>query len=296
MASPEEIAHQLKGIGVALVTPFQSSGEIDFQALGRILDYTREGGVQYYVVLGTTGEPATLTKEEKKKVFSYIREYNAGKIPMVAGIGGNHTQEILENLKEFPISGYSAILSVSPYYNKPSQEGIYQHFKALAQASPLPIILYNVPGRTGSNIHSQTTLRLAHEFPNIIGIKEASGSFEQFTEILAGKPENFQLISGDDALAVPMISIGAQGLISVLANSHPRECTKMVEFALNGDYDKAGKMHVQINPWIPILFKESNPTGVKAIMQKKGICESGVRLPLVTASSQLIGEIETYLK
>jgi len=295
MRNPQETHPWLMGTGVALITPFTENGEINFNALTQLLDHCREGGVDYYVVLGTTGEPATLTKEEKKKVFEFVYEYNAGRVPLVAGIGGNNTHEILENFKEFPLKGYSAILSVSPYYNKPSQEGIYQHYKALSQAAPLPLLLYNVPGRTGSNISPATTLRLAQEFSNILGTKEASGSFEQFSEILAGKPDSFLLISGDDAIAVPMISIGAKGLISVLANSHPKECSQMVKNALAGNFDLARKNHLDISPWVPILFKESNPTGVKAILKKLGLLDSSVRLPLVSASENLYKEIDTLL-
>jgi len=282
-----------RGTGVALITPFRPDGEIDYPGLKKILDYTREGGVDYYVILGTTGEPATLDKEEKIKILEFVAEYNQGRIPLIAGMGGNNTREISHNLKEYPLEGYSAVLSVSPYYNKPSQEGIYQHYKALSQASPLPIMLYNVPGRTGTNVLAETTLRIASDCPNVFGIKEASGNFDQFSEILRHKAENFELISGDDGLAVPMIALGATGLISVIANSHPYPCSEMVRKALEGNFLEARKDHLKLSAWMSVLFKESNPTGVKAILQVNGICGDMVRLPLVPGSESLRKEIHS---
>ena len=284
------------GTGVALVTPFGKDGKIDFPALSRIIDHTIQGGVQYLVVLGTTGEPATLDKEEKIKVFEYIAHYCPSHIPLVAGIGGNNTQELIDQLKNFPLRNYKAILSVSPYYNKPSQEGIYQHYHALSEHSPLPIILYNVPGRTGSTLEARTTLQLAEKCPNIIGIKEASGSFDIFSKILKHRPKDFLVISGDDSLALPMISIGADGLISVLANSNPQEIASMVDKGLKGDYIAAAHIHHRISDLIPLLFKESNPTGVKAILKELSIAEDWVRLPLVIASEDLRKEIAIQLK
>jgi 4-hydroxy-tetrahydrodipicolinate synthase len=291
-----KIQEKVKGTGVALVTPFQKNGEIDFEAFDRLLNYTQKEGVDYYVILGTTGESATLTTEEKKQVFQFAANKNQGRLPLVAGMGGNNTNQLLSDLKEYPLAEYDAILSVSPYYNRPSQEGIFAHYKAVSKASPLPIILYNVPSRTGTNIEAETTLRLARECENIIGIKEASSQFEQFTKILSQKPQNFQVIAGDDALAVPMISIGAAGLISVLANSHPKECSEMVSSALNGDFTNAQKLHLQLSSYIPLLFKESNPVGVKLMLALKGICEENVRLPLVNGSESLRSEIKNLFK
>jgi 4-hydroxy-tetrahydrodipicolinate synthase len=289
------IHQKIKGVGVALITPFHFNGEIDFKALEKLLDYTRDNGVDYYVVLGTTGEPVTLSFEERIKVFQFVAEYNQNRIPLVAGIGGNNTAEVIHNFLEFPINKYSAILSVSPYYNKPSQEGIFQHYETIAKASPLPIILYNVPARTGSNIEADTTLRLANQFQNIIGIKEASGNFDQINKITSQKPDLFQVISGDDAIAVPMISIGATGLISVLANSHPKDCSEMVRYSLMGDFKTARKYHQKLSNWIPILFDESNPTGVKTVLKHLQICEDRVRLPLVRGSENLNKKVEHHL-
>ncbi len=285
-----------QGSGVALVTPFDKDKNIDFKALANLLSYTRLGGVDYFVVLGTTGESATLTKEEKYQIFEFVAKENQNKLPLVAGIGGNHTADILKDLKNYPLKDYSAILSVSPYYNKPSQEGIFKHYETLSKESKLPIILYNVPSRTGSNMEALTTLRIAKECKNVVGIKEASGNFDQINQLLTQKPKDFQIISGDDGIAVPMISIGATGVISVIANSHPTECSEMIHLALKGDFQKAKLIHQKLSEWIPVLFKESNPTGVKQVLEVRKICQNFVRLPLVEASENLNREIEVLEK
>ncbi|OJJ15754.1 4-hydroxy-tetrahydrodipicolinate synthase [marine bacterium AO1-C] len=278
------------GTGVALVTPFKEDHTIDFDALKKVLNHTSQGGVNYWVVMGTTGESATLTKEEKVAVLEFTLNNNPQNIPVVYGIGGNNTQEILETIDHTPLDGVDALLSVSPYYNKPSQEGIFQHYTMVADKSPKPLILYNVPGRTASNISAQTTLRLAqHE--NIIGVKEASGDLVQCIEIAKHKPENFLLISGDDMLTVPMMSIGGQGVISVLANAFPAIFAEMVQDALAGNFRKAAQGLYQLTGINPYMYTESNPVGVKQAMALQGICTNAVRLPLLAASEELKAQI-----
>ena len=278
------------GTGVALVTPFKEDHSIDFDALKKILNHTSQGGVNYWVVMGTTGESATLTKEEKVAVLEYALNNNPQNIPIVYGIGGNNTKELLETFDHMPLHGVDAILSVSPYYNKPSQEGIYQHYVALADKSPKPIILYNVPGRTSSNISAQTTLRLA-QHDNILGVKEASGDLVQCLEIAKHKPEDFLLISGDDMLTIPMMSIGGQGVISVLANAFPGIFSEMVQDALAGNFRKAAQGLYQLSGINPYMYTESNPVGVKQAMALQGICSGAVRLPLLEASEALKKQI-----
>lgn len=274
------------GTGVALVTPFKEDQKIDFDALKKTLNHTSQGGVDYWVVMGTTGESATLTTEEKVAVLEFVLNNNPQNLPIVYGIGGNNTQSILESIEHIPLDGVDAILSVSPYYNKPSQEGIYQHYVTIADKSPKPIILYNVPGRTMSNVTAQTTLRLAqHE--NIVGVKEASGDLLQCLEIAKHKPENFLLISGDDMLTVPMMSIGGQGVISVLANAFPAIFSEMVQDALAGNYRKASQNLYQLSGINPFMYTESNPVGVKQAMALLGVCGNTVRLPLLSASEEL---------
>jgi 4-hydroxy-tetrahydrodipicolinate synthase len=278
------------GTGVALVTPFKKDHKIDFDALKKVLNHTSEGGVNYWVVMGTTGESATLTKEEKVAVLEFVLQNNPSNLPIVYGVGGNNTQSILEDMEHTPLDGVDAILSVSPYYNKPSQEGIYQHYVALADASPKPIILYNVPGRTASNISAHTTLKLAqHE--NIIGVKEASGDLVQCIEIAKNKPEDFLLISGDDMLTIPMMSVGGQGVISVLANAFPGIFSEMVDDALAGNYRKASQNLYQLTSINPLMYTESNPVGVKHAMALQGVCGNAVRLPLLAASPELQAQI-----
>jgi len=286
----------LIGSGVALITPFKEDNNIDFEALGKLIEHQIAGGINYLVSLGTTGETATLTKQEKSEILAFTAEIVDGRIPLVGGIGGNNTQEILDNIHHFDLSKYSALLSVSPYYNKPTQEGIFQHYKAISKSSPLPIILYNVPGRTGSNIEAKTTTRLAHECSNIIGIKEASGNFTQYSEILRDKPDEFLLISGDDALALPMIALGASGVISVLANALPAEVNDLTRLCLDGDFKNAGKVHARLIEIINLCFVEGNPAGVKAILQQKGIIEDWLRLPLTPVRDETRNKIAKELE
>lgn len=276
---------KLQGIGVALVTPMNEQKEIDFKSLKRLLSHTAKG-VDYFVVMGTTGESATLSKEEKKKVLSFVVENNPKKLPIVYGIGGNNTQSVLEEIKSTNLEGVDALLSVSPYYNKPSQEGIYQHFKAVAEASPLPVILYNVPGRTASNLTAETTLRLAN-LNNIIGIKEASGNLEQCMKIVREKPKDFMLISGDDMLTLPIYAIGGVGVISVLANALPKVFLKIKEHTLTGNLAKAQPEQFKILDINGPMYEEGNPVGVKYLLSLMGICQPFVRLPLVVASASL---------
>ncbi len=288
--------NSLKGAGVAIVTPFTKSGKIDEKALQKLVQHLIKGKVEYIVVLGTTGESATLDKEEKKQVIQIIKEENKNKLPLVLGIGGNNTYHILKEFETFDSSGFSAILSVSPYYNKPSQEGIYQHYKALAGASPLPIILYNVPGRTSSNIQWQTTLRLANDFKNIIGIKEASGNVEQIMKIIAKRPKNFLVLSGDDNLTLPLLAAGTDGVISVVANAYPKRFSEMVRAALKGDFDKARKLHYSLLFFTEQLFADGNPGGIKYALSKLGIIQGYLRLPLVVPNKIVQSEIEKQIQ
>lgn len=276
---------KLYGTGVALVTPFTAEGEIDFKSLKKLLNHTAKG-VDYYVVMGTTGESATLSKEEKKQVLEFVLKNNSKNLPIVYGIGGNNTQQVLEDINQTDFTGITAVLSVSPYYNKPSQEGIYQHFKLVAGKCPVPIILYNVPGRTASNLAASTTLRLA-EHSNIIGIKEASGNMEQCMKIAMDKPKEFMLISGDDLLTVPLYSIGAVGVISVLANAYPVVFKKMKEYSFAGDFTKAQKELFKLVDINGPMYEEGNPVGVKYLLSLMGVCSPDVRLPLMPASSAL---------
>ncbi len=288
---------KLYGTGVALVTPFDEDKQVDFRGLKKLLAHTAKG-VDYYVVMGTTGESATINKEEKKKVLSFVKENNSKKLPIVYGIGGNNTQEIIEAVKETDLRGVDAILSVSPYYNKPSQEGIFRHFKAIADESPVPIILYNVPGRTASNLTSETTLRLA-KHPNIIGIKEASGNLEQCMKIVKEKPKGFMLISGDDMLTIPLYSIGAVGVISVLANAFPVIFKKIKEFSFSGNFSKASAEQFKLLEINGPMYEEGNPVGVKHVLKRMNICRNIVRLPLVSASESLqkkIDRINAWIK
>ncbi len=274
-------ATNFTGTGVAIVTPFTTKGDIDFPALTKLVEHLIKGRVEYIVVLGTTGETATLSKEEKQQVIAHIIKATKKRIPLVLGVGGNNTAEIVMQLKNDDLSGFDAILSVSPYYNKPSQEGIYQHYKAIAKASPLPIILYNVPGRTASNITAETTLRLANEFKNVIAIKEASGNIEQCMKIIKYRPDNFLIISGDDNLTLPLIASGADGVISVVANAYPKDFSDMVRFALVHDLKNAQKLHYKLMEITEQLFADGNPGGVKVVLAKKKITQPTVRLPLV---------------
>jgi 4-hydroxy-tetrahydrodipicolinate synthase len=284
-----------RGTGVALVTPFKASGEIDFGSLEKIVEHVTKGGVEYLVILGTTGETVTLSKKEKKSVFDFIKEKNRGRLPLVAGIGGSNTQEILETISEFDFKGISAVLSVSPYYNKPNQQGIYLHYKAIADACPVPVILYNVPGRTGSNMTAETTLRLAKE-KNIIGMKEASGNFEQCMEIIKNKPADFLVISGDDAITLPLLSCGMDGVISVIANAYPSDFSEMVRLGLKGDFEKARKLHYRLLDLSKIIFTDGSPGGIKAFLEIMKLCENVVRLPLAVVGEETHKKIREMAK
>lgn len=294
-----ETKHILSGVGVALVTPFTASGTVDFMALTRLVQHVTNGGVDYLVVMGTTAENVTLTTEEKQHILTHIVKLNDGKLPIVYGIGGNNTAEIIQTMHSTDLAGVSAILSVVPYYNKPNQQGMFAHFSALAQTSPLPLILYNVPGRTGVNMTAATTLKLAAEFPEkIIGIKEASGNLGQVAYILKGRPEGFAVISGDDNLTISLIALGGQGVISVSANAFASKFCTMVHSALEGNFRTAAPLNLELHSVTDMLFEEGNPAGVKAALAYKGIMENNLRLPLTPASEQLqdriISEIENY--
>ncbi len=276
--------NKFKGTGVAIVTPFTTDKAVDYPALEKLVNHLIEGGIEYLVVQGTTGESVTLSKQEKTDVLAFVIKINNGRLPIVLGIGGNCTQTVVETLKTTNLTGVDAILSVSPYYNKPTQEGIYQHYKAVSEASTLPIILYNVPGRTSSNILPQTTLRLAKDFDNIIAIKEASGNLEQCMTIIQNKPKNFLVISGDDALVLPFMACGGDGVISVIANAYPKGFSDMTRAALAGDFSKAKELHYQHFEMIHYLFVDGNPAGVKTVLKMLGVTGSDVRLPLVDVS------------
>jgi 4-hydroxy-tetrahydrodipicolinate synthase len=284
------------GTGVALVTPFQTDGQVDYEGLKILIDYMIDGGVEYLVSLGTTGESATLTKEEKQKIWEFTAEVTDGRAGLVAGIGGNNTHEVVEQVKNFSVKGYDAILSASPSYNKPSQEGIYQHYKAIAESSPLPIILYNVPGRTCSNMTAETTVRLAKDFKNIIAIKEASGNFDQFNHIMRDKPEGFMLISGDDPVAFPMIALGAVGVISVIGNALPRHLSDMIRKCLKSDFVGALKEHLDLIEFTRLMFADGSPAGVKTALKELGICGDTVRMPLVQVNATIATQIKTETK
>jgi 4-hydroxy-tetrahydrodipicolinate synthase len=288
--------NNLHGAGVALVTPFNNDGSIDFEGLSRLIEYQIDGGMDYLVSMGTTGEVATLTKEEKKQILDFTADKVAGRIPLVAGFGGNNTAELVAQIKEFNNPAYQAILSVSPYYNKPTQEGIYQHYKAIAQATELPIILYNVPGRTGSMVSVDTIIRLANDFSNIIGVKEASANFEHFTRIMARKPEGFLLISGDDALTLPMMSLGAVGVITVVGNAFPKQTQQLVKFCNEWHYEEARKLHYDLLQIDDLCFIEGNPAGVKEMLKELNICGNHVRLPLVEVSDETKKKIALAVK
>ncbi|HTQ29024.1 MAG TPA: 4-hydroxy-tetrahydrodipicolinate synthase [Puia sp.] len=286
----------LQGTGVALVTPFKSNFEIDYDALGRVIDFVIRGGVEYLVTLGTTGETPTLSSEEKTALVHFTLEKAQGRVPVVVGIGGNNTHELLKEFEKFPLDKAVAVLSASPYYSKPSQEGLFRHYQALAAASPKPIILYNVPGRTGRNINASTVLRLATEVKNIAGIKEASGDMAQCMQILRDRPDGFLVVSGDDALALPQMACGMDGVISVAANSFPQKFSDMVRFCLKGDYVNAKKINDQLIEGYELLFVENNPAGVKAALAELGIIQNHLRLPLVPLSSHLHQRLKEYVK
>jgi len=289
------VRDQLTGTGVALVTPFNEDGSVDFGSLQKLIDFVIDGGVNYVVTLGTTGETPTLSKEEKKDIINQTFHFVAGRVPVVVGIGGNNTSEIVKDIETLPIEKATAILSASPYYNKPSQEGLYQHYKALAASTNKPIILYNVPARTGSNIAASTTIRLANEIENINGIKEASGNMMQCMQILRDKPQEFLVVSGDDALALGQIACGMRGVISVAANCFPKEFSEMVSHALEDNFDAARKINQALLQGYDILFAENNPAGVKAFLSELGVIKNNLRLPLVPLSEGVYKQVRAYL-
>lgn len=278
-----------------MVTPFLGNGAIDFESLKKLTNHLIQNQIEYLVVLGTTGESATLSKEEKKEVYEKVKEYNNGQLPYVAGIGGNSTSEVLETIKGFNFDGVDAVLSVSPYYNKPTQSGIIKHYEAIADASPKPIVLYNVPGRTGGNMTAETTLKLA-EHKNIIAMKEASGNFDQIMEIYRNKPEGFQLISGDDALTLPLLSCGLDGVISVIGNAYPRDFSEMVRQALGGNYKSSRELHYKLLPIIQAIFADGSPGGIKEILAQMGIGGTTVRLPLDNVNTSVKEQILSLAK
>ncbi|MDI9309880.1 MAG: 4-hydroxy-tetrahydrodipicolinate synthase [Limnohabitans sp.] len=282
------------GTGVALVTPFKKDFSVDVDALKRIVNYVIEGGVEYLVVLGTTGESATLSKEEKNLIIQTIVSENAGRLPLVLGVGGNNTSEIVEELKTRDFSNFQAILSVSPYYNKPTQEGIYQHFKIIAQTSPVPVILYNVPGRTGSNMLPETVLRLANDFKNIIGVKEAASDMVQAMRIIQHKPKDFLVLSGDDMIALPMILAGGDGVISVIGQGYPKEFSEMVRLGLERKVDEANALHYRLMDSIDMIFEQGNPGGIKEIFKSLKLSENTLRLPLVNVTESLAEKLDEF--
>lgn len=285
-----------KGLGVALVTPFTQEGEVDYKALRGLVEFHINNGADFFCILATTGEVPCLTKEEKEQITQVVREANNGRLPILKYCGGNNTAAVIEEIKNTDWTGIDGILSICPYYNKPSQEGLYQHFKAIAKESPRPIILYNVPGRTGVNLKPDTLVKLARECENIVGVKEASGSLEQVDEIIKKKPDNFDVISGDDALTFSMIASGAVGVISVIGNALPREFSRMIRLEFQGEYEPARKIHHMLTELYKLLFKDGNPSGVKALLNDMGMIENVVRLPLVPTTIETKQEMAEILK
>ncbi len=284
------------GTGVALVTPFNSDLSVDHDALTNIVNYNIKNGVEYLVISGTTGESVTITKQEKKEIIQTVTEANNGRVPMVLGVGGNNTMQVIEEIKTTDLSNIDAILSVSPYYSKPTQEGIYQHFKAISQVSPIDIILYNVPGRTSKNIEPETTLRLANDFENIIAVKEAGNKVAQYLQLIKNKPDDFLVISGDDDLALGIALAGGSGVISVIGQAFPKEFSEMVRLGIQGNAKEAYKFHFRLMDVTDYIFEENNPAGIKAVLQSLGFCGDNVRLPLVPATQQLKDKISTFIE
>lgn len=285
----------IQGTGVALVTPFHKQGNVDFTSYEKLIEHVINGGVDYLVCMGTTSEYPTLNNQEILACLEFAIEVNANRVPIVLGMGGNDTRTLVDHIKKTDFSNVSAILSVTPYYNKPSQKGLYAHYKAVAEASSVPVILYNVPGRTGVNITAETCLQLANDFPNIIGIKEASGNIMQCMDILANKPQNFAVVSGEDALVMPLMSLGMQGVISVTANALPQQMSEMVNLCLKSNYKKAKIIHEELLPFSKAIFEEGNPVGIKAALEILGICQNNLRLPLVKSSKSLYSKIQSIL-
>ena len=291
------MAHNIfKGLGIALIAPFTSDGSVDYDALKRIIDYQLDNGADFLCILATTGETPCLTKDEKSAIKTLVVNRVKGRVPILMGCGGNNTRAVVEEIRETDWLGVSGVLSVCPYYNKPSQEGLYRHFKAIAEASPLPVVLYNVPGRTGINLKAETTVRLAEDCENIIAIKEAGGSLEQVDEIIKNKPARFDVISGDDALTFPMIASGAAGVISVIGNALPKEFSRMIRLEFNGEYEAARKIHHRFTELYSLLFVDGNPAGVKALLHEMGMIENELRLPLVPTRITTMQKMAGILK
>lgn len=289
------MSSQLRGTGVALVTPFDKENAVDYQALKKLVNHCIKGGVNSLIVLGTTGETPTLTKEEKAEILRFVAEIAADKVNLIAGFGGNNTQQVIDEMNDSDLTGYRFILSASPYYNKPTQEGIYQHYKAIAKASPLPIVLYNVPGRTSSNMLPETTLKLAREVDKIVAVKEASGNIDQCMKLVKNKPKDFIVLSGDDNLVVPQLSFGMDGCISVIANLLPKEFSTMINHGLNGEFKEATAIQFKLSEIIDSIFEEGNPVGIKSALSLQNITSDAVRLPLVNASESLREKIKKQL-
>ena len=285
-----------KGLGIALVTPFTADGQVDYKSLKRLLEYQIDNGADFLCILATTGETPCLTQQEKDNITQLVKDVNHGRLPILKGCGGNNTAAIVEELKNSDWTGIDGILSVCPYYNKPSQKGLYQHFKAIADASPLPVVLYNVPGRTGINLKPETTVRLANDCENIVAIKEASGSLEQVDEIIKNKPKRFDVISGDDALTFSMVASGAAGVISVIGNALPKEFSRMIRLEFRGEYEPARKIHHAFTELYSLLFVDGNPAGVKALLHEMGFIENQLRLPLVPTKVSTLQKMAEILK
>lgn len=290
------LREQFRGTGIAIVTPFNEDGSIDWDSFSKLINFWIENKVEYLVVLGTTGESGTVHGEEKQKVLSFVKAENKGRLPLVAGIGGNDTKKVVEEFRSFDLEGYSAILSVAPYYSKPNQEGLFQHYKALNDATPLPVIMYNVPSRTGMNVSGETTVRIARECKNIFATKEASGNFEQLNYILKYKPAEFMVISGDDPITLQMIAAGAEGLISVVANAYPKEYAEMVRLCMDGRFAEARQLHYKYTDIIASMFTEGSPSGVKAYLSEMGLCKNVFRMPVWPVSEKHHAKIKELMK
>lgn len=288
--------NMFKGLGIALVTPFKQDGSIDYDALKRLVEYQTDNGADFLCILGTTSEAPCLDREEKEEIKRFVVDLNRGRLPILMGCGGNNTRAVIQELKSIDLQGIDGILSVCPYYNKPSQEGLYQHFRQIAENSALPLVLYNVPGRTGINMQAETTVRLANDCSNIVAIKEAAGSLEQVDEIIKNKPEHFEVLSGDDALAFPMIASGASGVISVIGNALPKEFSRMIRLEFNGEYEPARKIHHRFTELYSLLFVDGNPAGVKALLHEMGFIENELRLPLVPTRVATVQKMAAILK
>jgi 4-hydroxy-tetrahydrodipicolinate synthase len=291
-----QLRNKFTGTGIAIVTPFHPDGKIDWESLGQLIEFWIKGKIEYLVVLGTTGESATIHGDEKQQVFTFVQNKVAGRRPLVAGLGGNDTAEVLSGLKKFNLKGYDAILSVSPYYNKPNQDGIFQHYAEIDKATPLPVIMYNVPGRTGQNVTADTQLRIAYECKNIFATKEASGNFDLINQIIKYKPADFMVISGDDPITLPMIACGAEGVISVVANAYPEDFSRMVRLCLAGKYEQARPIHYRFTKIIASMFAEGSPSGVKAYLAEMGLCQNTFRLPVWPISEKHQQKVRDLMK